>query len=699
MSLMAGFDFVAEISNETIRKLIERNLTLGGTAASPPFEFTMPLTGLASGTTHLIFTGLDVDLNSDDTVTLTLAFDRGSAIVTAPLSLTVCPLDGSITITAPLILASAGGSSQQVSVNLAAASVSILWSAGAKQVIMQTLGGVASAFTNLAAQTLTSYVQSLTVPSFPIGFTVVGGSNGSLSPTLQFEKLEVHCIANAQRGKQALGLFGILLVANHAAGDHTQKTATAITAANDGICISISPAAFHSLLFCPAIAKAFGTNVPSLPGSCGAASSLATHGVMVTGLVDIFSAGHIDILGSASKSGFCYDAKAAFNGTLSFSIGNGALVPSLAINPPSIDVEIPWYCWLAAGVVLGPVGIAVTGIGDAIAQSVDTTGLLNSALGGGFSGTAAGGLPGAIWNNMNITPEGLTLEGILPLSVSSPFNPPMLTLSGSVMTTVSETVGTGTFNARVWCLPAAKDYPYTELLQHQTGVYQLSGKMVIVPLTPQFVITVNGIELALPGPNGTVALPNVQTYYPMPLATGGTAMQQTVHVGYRISGSGITLTNDASEGNYGFRLSATAADCTGQPILDGLGNPLTGSVDIQFEGHHVNIGGGYAEDVQQCGQLGGSVRVPVAGEIPLFPPVNYPPVGSIIEYIGELVAAGTQQAEEILIASKNAHGNSFVRAFVSQAAALTKTAGTRKISRKKQDGGDREPSSQSIRPK
>ena len=35
MSLMAGFDFAAEIPNETVLKLIEDNLQIGGVAVEP----------------------------------------------------------------------------------------------------------------------------------------------------------------------------------------------------------------------------------------------------------------------------------------------------------------------------------------------------------------------------------------------------------------------------------------------------------------------------------------------------------------------------------------------------------------------------------------------------------------------------------------------------------------------------------------
>jgi hypothetical protein len=679
MTLMAGFDFVAEISNETLLKLIENNLKFGGVSVSPPFELTLPLqSGPVSGAAHLIVTDLQVDLNADDTITLTLSFDRASIVSTAPLALTVCPLDGNFAITAPIQLVNIGGSNEQVSVNLAAAKVTVVWSLAAKQEIAQDLAGTPlltpDNFTSLTTQMLTSYVQSIPAPALPIGFPVVAGMNGSLVPPLTFEKLEIHCIPNVQRSKQALGIFGILLVANHANGDHSQKTSTAITEAHDGICISIAPGAFHSLLFCRAIASAFGTDpadLSTLPTSCGAAASFDTHGVSVNSLSDSFAAGHIDINGSVSKSGFCYDATGAFHGTLTFSISSGVLTPNLLPDKPTVDVEIPWYCWVVPAVVLGPIGFAVTGIFDAVTHSVAITAdMVKNALSGGLSGVSVGGLPGTLLTGAPISTEGISLQGTVPLFVPHPFVVPALNLSGSAMTTQSQTLSSGTFHAQVWCLPQAKDYPYTEFSQQQSGVYQLSGAMVSEPLTPHYSVGSNGVPIPLVGANGTVALPNVDTQYPMPLATGGTAMQQTVHVSYEISGTSITLTNVPSEGDYGFRLYVTATDCKGNPVQDDAGNALTTWIDVQFEGDHVDIGGGYAADVQHCAQqlwswLNG-LHI-VAGKIPLWPPVNYPPPESLIEYMRDLVALGAPQADEILVASKIAHGNSFYRALSSLA--------------------------------
>jgi hypothetical protein len=678
---MAGFDFLAEVSNETVLKLIEQNLKIGGVSASPPFELTLPLAGGGvNGTAHLIVTGMTLDLNANDTITLKLAFDRASVVISAPLPLALCPLDGNFTITAALQLVDAGNSNKQLSVNLGAATVALNWSAAASQEIAADLAGApinAAGFTTLANQMLTGYVQSIAAPTIPIAFSVKANENGSLSPNLRFEQLEVHCIHNAQAKKQALGFFGILLKANHGKGDHTKKTSTAITAAHDGVCISISPGAFHSLIFCPAIASALSTDVSHLPGSCGAADGYETQGVSVDSISDSFGNGKIDINGAVSKSGFCYDAEGTFHGAITFTISGTTLTPHLAMDDPDVDVDIPWYCYLAVGVVLGPIGLVLAGVVDGVADGIATSlagDALKNALGSGIPGVGVGGLSGASFTSVTVTTEGITLQGTVPVYISHPYVPQELTLSGSVITTHSEVLSSGIFHTQVWCMPNAKDYPYTEYSQQQKGVYSLAGTMVVQPLTPQFAIQAGGTSTPLTGSSGTVALANVNTHYPMPLATGGTAMQQTVHVGYKIAGTSIELTNVPSEGDYAFILTATATDCDGNPVQNDANYTLNTSINVQFEGDHVEIGGGYAADVQYCGHLLSDFMKKILDEykqwqeVPIWQQVNYPAPDDMIRYIRDVMALGVPEADEILLTSKVAHGNSFYRALLSPAA-------------------------------
>ena len=100
------------------------------------------------------------------------------------------------------------------------------------------------------------------------GLSILPGVNGSISPKLQYEKVKPASIGN-----EALGLFGILLLANQSNGDPAFKHSTAITPDHD-VSITISPEVFHSLIFCPAVASTLGSDISSLPGSCGGVGAI-----------------------------------------------------------------------------------------------------------------------------------------------------------------------------------------------------------------------------------------------------------------------------------------------------------------------------------------------------------------------------------------------------------------------------------------
>jgi hypothetical protein len=151
-------------------------------------------------------------------------------------------------------------------------------------------------------------------------------------------------------------------------------------------------------------------------------------------------------------------------------------------------------------------------------------------------------------------------------------------------------------------------------------------------------------------------------------------MQQTVHIGYSISGASIRLTNMPSEGNYSFYLNVSATDCNGNPVQDDAGHNLGTLAYVQFEGHHVVIGGDYLGDVQRCAHTLQQWLQEIthkympSQKVPIWQQVNYPAPEDLIEYIRDVVALGIPEADEVLVASKIAHGNSFFRAILSPAA-------------------------------
>jgi|GEM_PF-2666952 len=689
MSLMAGFDFVAEISNATLLKLVKGQLQIGGTPANPPFEATLPLSaGGVTGNAHLIVDDIQLDLNADDSLTLTFLFSDSSVVTDAPLALTIAPLDGSFTIRVAIAATSLGGSAQTLSIDLAAATIGIAFSTASQARITTALGGgpmSVTLFQNVATQGLGNFVHGLGRQTFPIAFNVVPGVDGSFQP-LQLESLVVHCISSSDRNSQALGLLGTLLARNHSSGTPRQKNSTAITAGHD-VAVSLSPGAFHSLAFCPSVAASLSASVSSLPASCGGAAGLETGGVTLTNISDTFANGHINVDGTADKSGFCYDAHAMFHAEITLFMSGTTLTPTLSTPDVSVDVDIPWYCYLAAGLILGPLGIVITGIVNAVADNA-ANGIAQSAVGGvlgnGLPGISTAGLTNATFDEVAVTTEGITMNGHVQVPLPAPSARRSLRLRGSVMTTRSTVLSSGVFHSSQ--CPEG-DFPYTESANEQVGSYEVSATLLGEPYTLEWWISApSSPQIRLTGNRGTAVIPTMDTQYALPLPAGS-SVTQPVHVGYTISNRTIQLTNLPAEGNYSFRLHVRATDLAG--VI------LETSEFVLFTGNTVAVGGGYINLVQQCirQDLDLLRRERFFRDRELIPkwiPVNYPRPDELVALMRNLTLIDKPRAEEVLSKIRLAHGISIVRVLNSPEAlqvGLKPDAVTRIKSREEFDKG------------
>ncbi len=689
MSVMAGFDFVLELSNAALLDLIKANLKIQGTPANPPFEVTVPISaGSVTGNGHIIVNKLLLDLNANDTVTLTLLFNNGSVIATSPMALTISALDGNIKITAPLRLASGTGANQRtLGVDLSTATVAVNFSQNAQSKITFALAGTPITLqmvNSLVVQALTTFVHNLGAVTFPLGFKVVSGKEGTLSPGLQFEKLEAHCIPNTSRAKQALGVFGILILANHAKGKHALKTATAIPAGRD-VCISISPEAFHKKVLCPELAKKLlpaeyqkdpAAAIAKLPTTCGASGSISYQGVQVTSITSSFAQGHINLDGTVEKSGFCYEADGSFHGEITLTTDGTKLKPKLKVDEPDVDVSIPWYCWLAAavisfaigGVIGSIVGIIAVAIVDAIVNAVADSLFGSSAL-PGLKPAPLGGISGASFDTVSIAPAGLTVGGKVDVKLPTPATR-SVAVKGSVVTVKSKVLSTGTFH-NTFCVVG--DFPYTEKSQSQVGTYQVIPTLMGRPLKltwgisagnvgPLGAPTVVSSRVTLTGTKGTVTIPKVASQFPFPLPDG-TIVKQDVHIGYEISGNSVKLTNVPKEGNYYFWLHVRAEDP--------LGNVCEATKQGRFQGDAVAIGNDFDRKMADCLDrlnqklkalsFQANERLTRYG----FPPVNYPAPREMLAFVNSILSSEVPEADVILAYTRLVHGPSFFRAFAS----------------------------------
>jgi hypothetical protein len=207
MALRAGFDFVSEVTNATLLKLIKTLLAIQSSSANPPFELTLPLS-VVNGNMHVIVEELVIDLLDDDTVVLTLSFDNTSVIASSP-AFTLATLAGTLTIKAPVVLTTIVPTVSAPSFDFPNAVVSVTYSTPDNKISagLKGTGVTVQTFKQQTQQAVTTFIQSMGLQTFStVAFSAVPGANGSLQPLI-FERLEVHCIGNADRAMQALGFF------------------------------------------------------------------------------------------------------------------------------------------------------------------------------------------------------------------------------------------------------------------------------------------------------------------------------------------------------------------------------------------------------------------------------------------------------------------------------------------------------------
>src|SRR6516225_10514892 len=188
MSLMAGFDFVSEISRSSLLELTKAGFEIQGKPANPPFEFTLPVPS-AGASAHVIVDSVDIELGKDDRMAITFAFNDSSVVGDSP-AVTVSPLAGSIVVKAPVGLAatSADPTKFEFALNMGSADVVLSYTTPNSKIAQGLVGSgiTVSQFKTFSQQAVSSFLTSIGFYRFGgVAFRVVPGVNGSIQP-LQF---------------------------------------------------------------------------------------------------------------------------------------------------------------------------------------------------------------------------------------------------------------------------------------------------------------------------------------------------------------------------------------------------------------------------------------------------------------------------------------------------------------------------------
>lgn len=688
MSALAGFDFALEISNPALTRLVKRQVEFRGVPLNPPFELQLPF---PSGALHLIVNDLKLELEPDNWVTISFVFSQSSLLQTAPSSRVFCPLSGSLDVSAQVGFISPSDTVKQLVLSLREARVAVSFTPAAEQTIAAALansGITLSDFMTGLRLEANAFAHGIPDIPLPMGFEVtsVFDMEAGLTKGLRFTRIEVRCIGHSDRNRQALCLLGNLLPETRSNGQPDEKTSTAIAPGQE-VATSMSPRAFQALVFCPAVRDGLRRlsgnqtlRVIDLPTVCGISPSLDVMDVSLTRIVSAFGTEGIQVLGGVKKSGTCYEAEGFFSASVKLVVENSALVPKVQMDEPHIGVTLDWYCVFGASVVLtGVTGFALGMTLEIVNGLVsEIKNVLSQGLGNQILPSGATAALGSNFSSAQISPEGLTLQGLLPIYATPSDFFPSLSLESQtqdkVQTLEKKKAGEGFWTTRIFCQQEEKDYSYTEYAQRQIAIYKPVAILLTIPFRAQFAVrgqsgpAIPLLDVAPLGSN-TVEIQNVECTYPMPLGTGGSKVTQTVHIDYLVKDNEVRLRNRPNEGNYGFTLEVSVLDCAGMPA------PGITTVEkwIIFKGSVVEMGAEYLHDFQQCMHLleGFNKRYLRAQSVPIWKKVTNPRPWQVFaqaQHLGELQqeqVIGVREAAQILLQTQLAQGENFIDAYHS----------------------------------
>ena len=94
MAILAGCDFVLEFSSALLVKQLQSQSLPDGNAFQPPFDLNILS---PSGSAHLMIDAMEVDINADNTLTITLSCSRSSVTSNNTPPVSTYPISGMIT--------------------------------------------------------------------------------------------------------------------------------------------------------------------------------------------------------------------------------------------------------------------------------------------------------------------------------------------------------------------------------------------------------------------------------------------------------------------------------------------------------------------------------------------------------------------------------------------------------------------------
>jgi len=698
LSILAGCDFVFEISHAALLKQLRSVPLVGGQTLQTPFELTVPG---KLGAAHVMVDEVLVDLNQDNTVTITFVFARSSLTSKDKPPKSLYPLSGRLTVNLrvvlfPTIPSPPVSTVQTLALDFAQCPVSLTLSTASQQLIALVATTAQKSPAQLTAEfegTIRDYFQSRPQAVLPGGTAVTPDTDGSLQP-LALRSLRLQCFGPADQNLQGVGLFGNFFGDTKFAGNPANRTQSAVPAGQETL-VTLSLRSFRTFLFCPSLRtnvagllKRPQLTLDELPGICGRGSSIDLNDVTVTNIDAFFGQGRLQLNVSFEKSDTCYDASGTMVTYVLLAVSGGAIIATAQPQTPNIKIDVSFWCELLPLAVLGPVGDLFTTWMEDILVDVAANAAVSIVSTMTGSSLPAPSTPGVQLTGVTITPNELSLGGRIP-SYQPPAPTPELFLE---LVRKSEFVSESkphVWTTQLWCQNEVKNYWYTETIQTQTQRYRLNAKLIALPLSVAYSVRGGaGPWQKLdqqPGTSGNVAggfsqpfivIRDLECRYPTPLSSGGSVVVRDVSLLYSLLGNEVALTSLTGEGNFAMDLRAEVLDANGQPPPGVDAAPF---LSVFFNSDIVEMGIDYVDDLKECADLvkATSEKFGKSQRVPRWKQVFSRAEREVLDDMELLTGLEVVRGEDMARHFRNAHGGMLGRIPAAKQAAVANTnAGT-----------------------
>jgi hypothetical protein len=680
VTILAGCDFVLEISHAALMKQLHATPVIGGQTLQAPFDLTIHG---ALGSAHVMVDEVILNINGDNTLTLDLVFSRSSVTGMGQEPVSLYPLAGTITVNLRVLLASDGLTLRWVELDFTQSLVTLtltpdtlalleLGAARSGRSVAQLTAGLQSAVRDYLTQQPSAVVTG--------GYVVTPTVDGTLQP-LSFRTLRLHCFGPAEQNMQGIGLFGNFFGDTAQAGNPANRVASAVPAGEDTL-LALSQRAFEAFSFCPSLAQSLAARMgrpqpltlDELPSQCGRAADVDVDGVKITSLRVNFGPAYIQIDTDFTKSGPCYEAVGAIPVRVALTLNGQSITPTVTPLTPTIHVDVDFWCQFAAWVFTGPLGGWTTDLVRDLFVDVSEK-LAVSAIGEMTNlPFRAPPIPGVRLTGVTVTSQEFSLTGrmILPWPVA---NSPALALELVSKRAILPDTKRHVWRTQLWCQNQARNYLYFETLQTQVQSFGVRSQLIPLPLTINYSIR-GGLGPWLPlVPDPGVAVigrqvqfvtvTNLQCQYPEPLSAGGSVIVRDVSLEYSVRGNQVTLISRDGEGNFAVDLRAEVLDATGKPPVGVDPSPAIG---VFFDSDVVVMDQDYLDDLKECADRAKAISSKYAKSqaVPRWKQAFTARESEILDDFRVLNASGTLQGEDMARHYRNAYGGLLWRAAAAQ---------------------------------